>query len=185
MEQEFATICSFFYVTLKQTNTKLRTHTDRQTHTHYLPVSLAVIFDRKGRWGGVREGRGVSIGHHVLRPMHRGCFGEGAGVKMKGGRRGGRGETVGRRRRMTELWREERYIVRQLEEFKRRRKIRETHSYIHTHTLHHLAPNTTTHTSSFGGLGVSPSEEGFPPDSVEALVRAGAGAGLGSPPSCE
>lgn len=30
-------------------------------HMYYLPVSLMVFFDRKGRRGRVREGRGVSI----------------------------------------------------------------------------------------------------------------------------
>lgn len=51
--------------------------------------------------------------------------------------------------------------------------------------LHTEAVNTATHTSSSAGLRVSSSGEGFASDSVEALARVGAWAGLGSPPSCE
>lgn len=59
---------------------RLHLHAQAHTHTHYLPVSAMVFFDRKGRWRGVGEGRGVSVRHHVLWPMHRGRFGEGAGI---------------------------------------------------------------------------------------------------------
>lgn len=41
--------------------TKKEAKKDTHTHTHYLPVSAVVFFDRKGGRGSVGEGRGVSV----------------------------------------------------------------------------------------------------------------------------
>lgn len=97
----------------------------------YLADMVMVFFDRKRRRGRVREGRGVSIWHHVLWPMHRGRFGEGAGIKVGGGR----GVTVGRWGRIIELRKEERNRSENWDSTKEGGKLREKNIFIHTYTL--------------------------------------------------
>lgn len=63
---------------------------------------MTAFFDRKWRWGRVRERRGVSVWDHVFWPVYRDHFREWARIENRKGRSGVRGRWRG----VTELWRE-------------------------------------------------------------------------------